>query len=338
MKKNKLREAKARYYAPNDPFLKFKSDLAREFTAKHFPFWNYNKHEKKAFRTPRAVLNDGRMYYNDYLRFYSFGSDVLAIEEGKGGGLICYIESEGKGEEFFQNTNSVIPSEGYTSDTNFYYQGPTWVVRGGEDGKVKDFIKEGLARNQVADAIIECVKLACPNKDFDNEWDEMIVEIGKKREEAQAYIDEMTANLERNEDINGDGAWIDPWFRGRIQTNINGKLKDIKAYDSILEPPAMPPELNNAPSVADRKSRTWYGGTWTATYDGRTSYWLTAAWTKAEAVRQVKHSFGCSRRAPTGCTQEPSYLAASVRCTKEFTSSEEAKKWKEDVYALYIDR
>ena len=331
--------AKARYYEPNDPFLKFKSDLARELTAKHFPFWNYHKNEKKVFRTPRAVLNDGRMFYNHYPVFYSFGSDALAIELGRGGGLVCYIESEGKGEEFFQNTNSVIPSEGYTSDTNFYYQGPTWVVRGGEDGKAKDFIREGLMRNQVADAIIECMKASCPERDFDNEWDEMVVEIDEKIKDKQSYVDEMTAklNADPSEIDTGDGAWKDSWFRDRIQKNVNSCEKSIKELNGILEPPALPPELaNTTPTTVDRKSRTYFGGDWVSTYDGRTCHWITAAWTKAEAVRNVKHCYYCSRRASTGCAKEPDYLAASVKCTQQFNSKEEAMEWKERVIALYI--
>lgn len=343
MKESRLYEA-ARYKAPEDPFLKFRSDLARELTAKHFPVWSYHKHEKKVFRSPLAIVNAGRMGSDgrySFIKLSKFGSDTCAVEVGDGNGFACYIESEGKGEEWFQNTNSAIPSEGYSTDQNFYYQGPTWCVRGAEDYKAKDFKKEGLARNQIADAVIECLKVALPNRDFAAEWDEMIVEIDEKIKDKQAYVDEYTAKLaaDPNEIDTGDGAWKDSWFRGRIQTNINGAVKYIKELETALEEPALCPEYLNSGSGAatDKKNRTFFGGTWTETYSGRTCYWLTRAWTKPEAVRKMKHSFACSRREPTGCSREPDYLAASVKCTNQFATAEEAKAWKEEKIAWYED-
>lgn len=329
----KLTEA-AKYKAPDDPFLKFKSDLARELTLKHFPIWSYHKNEKKVFRSPLAVLNDGRYGYNDYISFASgFGSDQLAIEKGHGYGIVCYVESEGKGEEWFQNTNPNFADEGYKTDDNFYYQEPTWRVRGGEDGKAKDFLKEGLARNQIADAIIECMKASCPNRDFDAEWDELIVEVDKRIKHCEEYIKEYSAKLaaDPNEVDSGE----DSWFRGKIEKNIKGNEKYIKELTEILQDPALSPEYlaGGSTTASEKKSRTWFGGTWTATYNGRTEYWVTAAWTKAEAVRQVKHSFGCSRRAPTGCSREPDYLAASVKCTNQFASKEEMEAWRDSHYA-----
>lgn len=337
-----LREA-AKYKAPEDPYLKFKSDLARELTARHFPLWSYHKREKKVYRSPMAIVNCGRLIGNQYtaILLHSFGSDCLAVEVGDGGGFACYIESEGQGKEYFQNTNSAIPSEGYKTKDNFFYQGPTWRVKGAEDYKAKDFLKEGLARNQIADAVIECLKLACPKRDFDNEWDELIVEIGEKIKKEEEYVAEYSAKLaaDPSEVDSGDGAWRDSWFRGRIQKNVNAAEKFIKELNEALQEPAMCPEYLNSDSgvTADRKARTWFGGTWTDTYDGRTDYWITAAWTKPEAVRKLKKSFSCSRRDVTGCSKEPTHLAASVKCTEQFANSEEAKAWKEEHFAWYED-
>lgn len=336
----KLTEA-AKYKAPDSPYKKFESDLARELTAKHFPIWSYSKVDKKVYRSPLTILHDGHYGYNDYICFASgFGSDQLAIEPGHGYGIVCYIESEGKGEEYFQNTNSAIPSEGYKTDDNFYYQGPTWRVRGGEDGKAKDFLKEGLARNQIADAVIECLKASCPKRDFDAEWDQMIVDIGDKIKGSEEYVKEYSAKLAADPDEvdSGDGAWKDSWFRGKIEKNVRGAEKRIKELTDALQEPALSPEYlaGGSDAAADRKSRNWYGGTWTASYDGKTGHWITAAWNKATAIRQVKHSFPCSRRASTGCSREPDYLAASVKCTNEFTSAEEAKAWSDSHYAYSI--
>lgn len=338
--KVELNEA-AKYKAPEDPFLKFRSDLARELTAKHFPVWSYHKSEKKMFRSPMAILNDGRLGGYDYTAIIlrSFGSDQLAVEVGHSNGIACIVESEGQGEEYFQNTNSAIPSEGYKTTDNFFYQGPTWRVKGCDDYKAKDFLKEGLTRNQIADAIIECLKLACPDRDFDNEWNELVAEIDAKIKDREAYVKEYTAKLEADpsEVDSGDGAWKDEWFRGRIQKGVNAAAKFVKELSEALQEPALCPEYLNSDSgtTTDRKSRTWFGGTWTATYDGRTEYWVTAAWTKPEAIRKMKQSYSCSRRASTGCSKEPAHSATSVKCTKQFTSAEEAQVWKEDNFAWY---
>lgn len=331
----KLTEA-AKYKAPDSPYKKFESDLARELTAKHFPFWSYSKVDKKVYRSPLAVLHDGHYGYSDYICFASgFGSDQLAIEPGHGYGIVCYVESEGEGEEWFQNTNPHFADEGYKTDDNFYYQGPTWRVRGGEDGKAKDFLKEGLARNQVADAVIECMKASCPKRDFDAEWDELVVEIDKKIKDCQEDSVKLQGYLDGSID---PGYTIDDYSRKRFTTRVNSYAKYIKELTAALEEPALSPEYlaGGSTTAAERKSRTWFGGTWTASYDGRTGYWLTSAWNKATAIRQVKHSFPCSRRASTGCSREPDYLAASVKCTNEFTSAEEAKTWSDSHYAYSI--
>lgn len=227
----------AKYEAPDSPYKKFESDLARELTAKHFPIWSYSRVDKKVYRSPLTILHDGRYGYNDYIMFHSFGSDQLAIEPGHGYGIACYIESEG-----------------YKTDDNFYYQGPTWRVRGGEDGKAKDFLKEGLARNQIADAIIECMKASCPKRDFDAEWDQMIVDIGDKLKGSEEYVKEYSAKLaaDPNEVDSGDDAWKDSWFRGKAE-------KRIKELTDALQEPALSPEYlaGGSDAAAERKSRNW---------------------------------------------------------------------------------
>ena len=327
-----------KYKAPDSPYEKFKSDLARELTAKHFPIWSYDKSDKKVYRSPLTILHDGFYGSNNYVVFHSFGSDQLAIEPGRGYGIACFIESEGKGEEYFQNTNSYIPSEGYNTDDNFYYQGPTWRVYGNR--RSKDFLKEGLSRNQIADAIIECMKESCPNRDFDAEWDQMIVDINDKIIELDEYVKEYSAKLavDPNKVGSGDSYWKDPWFRNKIEKNVKSSEKSIKELTDALQDPDLSPEYLSGgfETEVERKSRNWYGGTWTSSYDGRTSYWITTAWNKATAIRQVKHSSSCSRRSYTGSSRDPDYLAASVRCTKEFTSAKEAKAWSDSHYAFSI--
>lgn len=333
----KLTEA-VKYKAPDNPYKKFKSDLARELTAKHFPIWSYDKTDKKVYSSPLAILHDGNYGYNDYVVFYSFGSDQLAIEPGHGHGIACYIISEGKGEEYFQNTNPSIPSEGYNTDNNFYYQGPTWQVHGGD--KSKDFLKKGLARNQIVDAIIECMKESCPSRDFDSEWDQMVVDIKDKITELDEYVKKYSAKLalNPNEVDLGDSAWKDPWFRDKVKKNIKSNEKRIKELTDALQDPALSPEyLADGPeTTVERKSRNWYGGTWKSSYDGKESYWITSAWNKDTAVRQVKHSVYCSRKASTGIPRKPDYLAASVKCTKEFISAEEAKAWSDSRYTVSV--
>ena len=333
----KLTEA-VKYKSPDSTYKKYKSDLARELTAKHFPIWSYDKEDKKVYRSPLTILHDGLYGNNDYVMFHSFGGDQLAIEPGHGYDIACFIESEGKGEEYFQNTNSSIPSEGYNTDDNFYYQGPTWRVRG--NGKSKDFLKEGLSRSQIADAIIECMKKSCPNRDFDAEWDQMIVDINDKITELDEYIKEYSAKLAVDPNkVDSSGInWKDSWFRDKIENNIKSKEKRIKELTSALQDPDLSPEYlsGSSETEVERKSKNWYGGTWISSYDGKTSYWITTAWNKATAIRQVKHSSLCSRRSYTGSPKDPDYLAASVKCTKEFTSDKEAKAWSDSHYAFSI--
>ena len=336
-KSTKLTEA-VKYKSPDSPYKKFKSDLARELTAKHFPIWSYDKTDKKVYRSPLTILHDGVYGSNDYIMFHSFGSDQLAIEQGHGYGIACYIVSEGKGEEYFQNTNSSIPSEGYNTEDNFYYQGPTWRVYG--DGKAKDFLKEGLSRNQIADAIIECMKEACPNRDFDAEWDQMIIDIKDKITELDEYVKKYSSKLtvDLNKVDSSDITWKDPKFRDKVEKNIKRNEKRIKELTSALQDPDLSPEYLSAgfDTEVERKSRNWYGGIWTSSYDGNTSYWITSAWNKDTAIRQVKHSSLCSRRSYTGSTKDPDYLAASVKCTKEFTNDKEAKAWSDSHYAFSV--
>ena len=179
-----------------------------------------------------------------------------------------------------------------------------------------------------------------PNRDFDAEWDRMIWDINDKIIELDEYVKEYSSKLavDPNSVSSGDSYWKDPWFRNKVEKNIKSNEKCIKELTDALQDPDLSPEYlsGGSETEAERKSRNWYGGTWISSYNGKTSYWITTAWNKATAIKQVKHSFPCSRRSYTGSSRDPDYLASSVKCTKEFTSAKEAKDWSDSHYAFSI--
>ena len=177
-------------------------------------------------------------------------------------------------------------------------------------------------------------------EDFDDEWDQMVVDIKDKITELDEYVKEYSAKLalDPSKVDSGDSTWKDSWFRDKIKKNIKSSEKRIKELTDALQDPALSPEyLADGPkTTAERKSRNWYGGTWKSSYDGKTSYWITSAWNKNTAIRQVKNSSYCSRTSSTGIPRDPNYLAASVKCTKEFISAEEAKAWSDSRYTVSV--
>jgi hypothetical protein len=70
-----------KYTAPVDPYLKFRSDLARELTAKQFPVWSYHKLDKKVYRSPASVLYTRSA--DDFIVLRALSNDQLAVRVDK---------------------------------------------------------------------------------------------------------------------------------------------------------------------------------------------------------------------------------------------------------------
>lgn len=331
--------SKPRYKAPDDPYDKFKSDLAREFTAKHFPFLFGYKRDKKVFRTPAYYFRADES--SDTLPSYEYGggSDELWLSRrGHGTDLVGSIVADGKQAEWFQNTNSYFADEGYTTDANFYYQGPTWSVRSYDIKKDEwtDF-KSGLRRDELADAVIELYKTNIP-RDYDGIYNELIEDCQNKIKAKEENIEEYQGMLDGTVKLSYT---LDDWQRGRYRTFINGWEKEIKEYNTYLEAPALPPDLQSTEKV-ETKLRDLYYGIVDENPDpdgpngqyAKRLHWAAYGFNKAEAVRTVKHSHYCSRRASTGTSKKPNWLAASVKCLGTITEEEFKEKQEQGFWRL----
>ena len=94
-----------KYKAPENPYDKFESDIARELTAKNFAIKVGNKKDSKVYRTLAYVIG----HKDDCPVFKACNKDYAWIWTYHGSGIGLDIVSEG--------IDSLI------------YQGPTWTVR-----------------------------------------------------------------------------------------------------------------------------------------------------------------------------------------------------------------
>ena len=199
-----------RYTAPNNPFLKFRSDLARELTAKKFPIWSYNKLEKKVFRSPATLI------YRDAW-------------------ILPYLTDDGKNLLCIRTKTDVlgwIESENNDGESKYVYQGPTWKIYGEGDN---DFNENGLTRDQLADAIIELIEQSTPHFDAREIWGEMERDIKDSIEYYEQHDDErkvinLKNALEKPElppdlySSSGVDKKEKTWFGGFANWSSNGEL------------------------------------------------------------------------------------------------------------------
>lgn len=281
----------SKYKAPENPYSKFKSDIARELTAKHFAFKYGDKKDKKSYRTLAYVM--GRR------------DDCPIFEHCNGeDAWIWKYHGVDKGLE--------IIAEG---DDSLIYQGPTWTVKkfNSKDG----FRKEGVTRAELVDAIIEGLKETIPDEDYEAYFDELLVE-------AENLIKGLKADIQKREKwLSGEenpGYTIDDWSRKNFVKQINVWTRDIKELEEAMIEPALPP-IESAPET---KYKNIYLISARSTYDNRKSYFTTQAFSKKEAARQINARNGwLTRRAPTGCAQEPHYQLSTAKVEYEFTNFEQ---------------
>lgn len=292
--------AKPKYQFPEDPYWKFKSDLARELTAKHFPIRCGHAKDKKVYRTPAFYTHTT---YDSTYPYAEVQDDNIWIRTyyGSGDGVEVFIEDESKK----------------------IYQGPTWTVTRFNSGA--NHFKEGVTRAELADTIIAAFKEYFPNTNYEQIFDEAIAEIGERIEKNEELI------AEREKWISGEDEgheWYDrEWQLKRYQQQINKWTKENKEYMKALEVPALPPIEDEVVKVAKK----FYLGTMRSYYDGRLSYWYTSAFDKKAAKRKLnRHCWLFTRREYTGSTCEPKYILDSARLTMEFDSAQEINDYIEE--------
>lgn len=289
--------AKPKYQFPEDPYWKFKSDLARELTAKHFPIRCGHKKDKKVYRTPAFYACST---YDSTYPYAEVQDDNIWIRTyyGSGDGVEIWIDDE----------------------NNKVYQGPTWTVTRFNSGE-KHF-KEGVTRAELADTIIAAFKEYFPGTDWEGIFDEAIAKLGDWIEKNNEQI------AERESWINGEDKnheWYDrDWQLKRYQQQINKWTKENKEYMKALEEPALPP----LEDTVARVTKKFYLGTMRAYDDGRTAYWWTTAFDAKAAKRKLNaRNWLFSRRDYMGITREPRYLLNSAQLTKEFNTQEEIEAY-----------
>ena len=280
-----------KYKAPENPYSKFKSDIARELTAKRFAFKCGDKKDKKVYRTLAYVLG----HRDDCPIFEHCNGEDAWIWKYHGVDKGLEIFAEGK--------DSLI------------YQGPTWTVKkfNSKDG----FRKEGVTRAELADVIIEGLKEIITGEDYEAYFDELMIEaenqIQQVKEDIQTRVDYLNGTKD-------PGYALDDWSRKNFTKQINSWTKYIKDLEEAMLEPALPP----IESTSETKYKNIYLISARATYDNRKSYFTTEAFSKKEAERQINARNGwLTRRASTGCAQEPHYQLSTAKVEYEFTNYEQ---------------
>ncbi len=201
------------------------------------------------------------------------------------------------------------------------YQGPTWTVKKFESKN--GFKKEGVTRAELADVIIEGLKETFPEEDYEAYFDELLVEADNKIKELEAGIQQREKWLSGEED---PGYTLDDWGRKNFQKQINSWTKYIKDLQVAMEVPALPP----IEGTKETKYKKIYLISARSTYDDRISYFVTTAFSKKEADRQInKHNGWVTRRASTGLKQEPYYKIDTAKVEYEFENEAEYKSFLE---------
>lgn len=280
-----------KYKAPENPYSKFKSDIARELTAKRFAFKCGDKKDKKVYRTLAYVLG----HRDDCPIFEHCNGESAWIWKYHGAGIGLDIIAEG--------------------DDSLVYQGPTWTVKKFES---KDgFKREGVTRAELADVIIEGLKEVITDEDYEAYFDELMLEaesqIQKVKEDIQTRVDYLNGTKD-------PGYTLDDWSRKNFQKQINSWTKYNKELEEAMLEPALPP-IEAAPET---KYMNIYLISARATYDNEKSYFTTQAFSKKEAAKQINARNGwVTKRAPTGCAQEPHYKLSTAKVEYEFTNYEQ---------------
>lgn len=287
-----------KYKEPADPKYKFKSDLSRELTAKHFPIVCGDKKDNKVYKTLAWEVGNR----NECPVFESMYPDDIWLWEyhGKDTGLSITTKEDAK-----------------------VWNAQTFVVKEFESGDNPKFEKE-VSRAELADAIVEGFKVVSKN-DYDEIWDELIVRADERIKGMEESIAEREGWLSDPSTYNGwDSSDNGAWQKSRFQTQINSWTKEIKAIKAALDEPALSPAIGQ---ISTNKPK-YYLVTAEAVYDGRTGYFATTAYDKIAAKKQLNRFNGWfTRRAPTGCTQEPLYLLSTAKVVKEFETPEEANAY-----------
>lgn len=287
----------SKYKAPENPYDQFRSDIARELTSKHFAFKCGHKTDKKVYRTLAYVLG----HRDDCPIFEHCNGESAWIWKYHGSGEGLDIIAEG--------------------DDSLIYQGPTWTVKKFESKN--GFKKEGVTRAELADVIIEGLKETFPDEDYEAYFDELLVEADKEIKESEANIQQREKWLSGEED---PGYTLDDWSRKNFQKQINSWTKYIKELKEAMEVPALPP----IEGTKETKYKKIYLISARSTYDDRKAYFVTTAFSKKEADRQInKHNGWVTRRASTGLKQEPYYKIDTARVEYEFENEAEYKSFLE---------
>lgn len=312
-----------KYNAPADPYNKFESDLARELSVKHFPIRFGSKKDRKAFQTLAFVLQQ-----SDYPVFDSGGSDLLPLSCYRGSGWDILVESEGSGEEYFQNTNPNFSDEGYKTNQNYYYQGPTWHVY--SENKKGAFDKTGVTRNQLADVIIEGFKAI--GFDYEAKQDELLATAG----EEISFMQKRNATLKNYLDgtetptFDVDQKQLKIWER-TVATN---EKQILLITDLINDNVALSPDLNSTDAV-ERKQRSYFYGKGNPNSDYAPIYWVATGFDSKEAVAKVRNSMWCKKRDTTGIKRDNEWDASSISVIRQ-VSKEAADKLVNNDRTVYV--
>ena len=281
----------SKYKAPENPYDQFKSDIARELTAKHFAFKCGSKTDKKVYRTLAYELGH---------------RDDCPIFEHCNGESAWIWKYHGVDEGLD------IIAEG---DDSLVYQGPTWTVKKFESKG--GFKREGVTRAELAGVIIEGLKEVITDEDYEAYFDELMVEAESQIQKAKDDIQTRTDYLNGTKD---PGYTLDDWSRKNFQKQINGWTRYIKDLEEAMLEPALPP-IEAAPET---KYMNIYLISARATYDNEKSYFTTQAFSKKEAAKQINaRNAWVTKRAPTGCAQEPHYKLSTAKVEYEFTNPEQ---------------
>lgn len=305
----------SKYKEPANPKEKFKSDLARELTVLHFPIWHGDKKDIKVYRT---------------LAYYLTKSNKAPVFE--------HCDSESlwiwpKGHGYDRQAIQVIPEK----DTEVWNADTFYICDMYEEQNFGENIPRSELAQAIKDVIIGQDVMVCDDiYTVDEYWDYLVNEANRKIEELEEDITEKEEQLADLDYMSKTYGIEENQVRDNYQTIINRSNKEIKELKTVLEEPALSPNLK----ASTNKPKVYVFTAQPAdSHDNYVGYFAVMAYDKLEAERQIsKNNEWFTRRSYTGQSKQPYYLLNTVELYKEFNTMKEFDDWryKNDEYIFFI--
>lgn len=210
---NSINES-VKYTAPSSPQEKFLSDLAREFDALHFPFYN-NRKDSKSYKTLPVMAHANE---NKLPRFTINDIGELFLQRLSGNNFGLIISAD---------------------DNKDFYKGTTWTLLSLPE---RTEIKTGISRKDLAEEIVNVMADKYNFKNYSNIWDEFYAELEKMNAQDKEFVSKRTKWLNGDFSDSPDSAslandsyWVNKWTKDK-----KSREKDIKLYKQYLEGPQLP--------------------------------------------------------------------------------------------------